>query len=123
MHDKRRPSGTLPGNGAQSHDKLPLFLHFIAPSSPALKVPRPHFNVRQINDDVKNCCGTAENCQCRAVHSHLETALEKLKRVFKNAAAVPSHSAINDSKKFPVFHLKTHTLIHSHAKPRQIHGS
>lgn len=49
MHDKRRPSGTLPGNGAQSHDKLPLFLNFIASSAPALKVPRALFNARLIN--------------------------------------------------------------------------
>lgn len=36
MHDKRRPSGTLPGNGTESPDKLMLFLLIIVSSSSAV---------------------------------------------------------------------------------------
>lgn len=39
MHDKRHPSGTLPGNGTESPDKLLLFLLFIVSSSAVVKVP------------------------------------------------------------------------------------
>lgn len=41
MHDKRRPSGTFPGNGSESPDKLLLSLRllFIASSSVVVEVP------------------------------------------------------------------------------------
>lgn len=39
MHDKRGPSGTLPGNGTESPDKLLLFLLFIVSSSAVVEVP------------------------------------------------------------------------------------